>query len=235
MINEVEVVCLGNAVLVTIEGDGIIRRAERFTGVEDLLKNVEERCFQFGQHVPETAAKRISSPGNELLIARIHELVSQLSRHPTTKHRHGDGRLLEDLGETTSGDLQLRVGLLELRGNRLRFLILLLDLDRLFLQLIAELLQLTVSSLRFCVRCLFSGEATSLLFSGPALREISGDFGEANELARLVAERRDDDVRPELRSVFADTPALILEATQAGRHLELVLGKALGRFVEGVE
>ena len=37
---------------------------------------------------------------------------------------------------------------------------------------------------------------------------------------------RDDDVGPELRSVLANTPALVLQSSGASRHLQLALGFA---------
>ncbi len=49
-------------------------------------------------------------------------------------------------------------------------------------------------------------------------------FGEAQQFALLVLERRDDDVRPKLRAVLADPPALVLEATFGGGDLEFVGG-----------
>jgi hypothetical protein len=44
-------------------------------------------------------------------------------------------------------------------------------------------------------------------------RNIARDFGESSQAAGLVAERSDDDVGPEARSILAHPPALGLEAT----------------------
>jgi hypothetical protein len=59
-----------------------------------------------------------------------------------------------------------------------------------------------------------------------ALGEVAGDLREAPQRAVGVAQRGDDDVRPEQRAVLADAPALVLEAPELGRALELDLGPA---------
>ena len=41
-----------------------------------------------------------------------------------------------------------------------------------------------------------------------AFRQISGDFCKPNQRSRFIMQRRDDDARPELRTVFADSPVL---------------------------
>ena len=110
-------------------------------------------------------------------------MIRQLSCDASSENDHRDRRLLEHLRQTTARNLQLDIGLLELFGDRLRFLLLLLDLDRLLLQLIAELLQLFVPALRFGTRCFFRGQPTLLFLGGAALGEIARDFGEANQLA----------------------------------------------------
>ncbi len=57
-------------------------------------------------------------------------------------------------------------------------------------------------------------------------RQVTGDFGEAAELAALVPQGRDDDVGPKLRAVLADAPALVLEPAFGVGDLQLVGGPA---------
>src|SRR5206468_8077556 len=60
-------------------------------------------------------------------------------------------------------------------------------------------------------------------------------FAKAHERSRFVEERRDHDVGPEARSVFADTPSFVLEAALAGGYLELPRGLAPRDIFGGVE
>jgi hypothetical protein len=43
------------------------------------------------------------------------------------------------------------------------------------------------------------------------LRDVAGDLGKLEELARIVAQRIDDHARPELAAALAHPPALVLE------------------------
>src|SRR6185312_8292128 len=75
------------------------------------------------------------------------------------------------------------------------------------------------------------------LLRRPPIGEIARDLGEADQFAMLVAERGDDDIRPEARAVLANAPALVLEASRSRGRCELELGKAfrvaLGRIKNG--
>src|SRR5690606_9733690 len=61
-----------------------------------------------------------------------------------------------------------------------------------------------------------------LLLAAP-FAQIARDLREADELTVRVAQRRDDDVRPEPGAVLADPPRLVLEAPVGGRAGELVV------------
>ena len=61
----------------------------------------------------------------------------------------------------------------------------------------------------------FLGQASSVLLGELALGQVPGDFGKPTQFALLVLQRRDDDVRPKLRAVLADPPALVLEPPSA--------------------
>ena len=66
----------------------------------------------------------------------------------------------------------------------------------------------------------------ALLSEAAALGQIARHLGEADQLAVLGAQRGDDHVRPELRAVLADAPALVLEPAVARRALQLALALA---------
>lgn len=85
-------------------------------------------------------------------------------------------------------------------------------------------------------------EPQRLLLSRTSLGEVSRHLGEPDQLAVLVAKRRDDDVGPEARAVLPHAPAFILEPAQSGRVLELLgrlagrdVGRRVGRRIEGRE
>ena len=59
-----------------------------------------------------------------------------------------------------------------------------------------------------------------LLLGGPALGQIAGNLGIADQIAGRVADRIDDDVCPEAAAVLAYTPAFGLEPAFASRRLE---------------
>src|SRR5581483_7891911 len=68
-----------------------------------------------------------------------------------------------------------------------------------------------------------------------ALREVAHHLRVAEELAGVVAHRRDDDVRPERRAVAPHAPFLLLEAAFLRRDLQLarrLAAVALARRVE---
>src|SRR4051812_26019474 len=52
------------------------------------------------------------------------------------------------------------------------------------------------------------------------LRDVACDLCEADKLARCIADRVNDDVRPDQGPVFADTPAFVLKTTLALRCLQ---------------
>src|SRR5688572_28671356 len=68
-----------------------------------------------------------------------------------------------------------------------------------------------------------------------ALREIAGDLGEPEQLAGFVAQRGNDDVRPEARAVLADTPVLVLEPAERRRLGQLVLRPAARDLIVRIE
>src|SRR5204862_1861237 len=67
-----------------------------------------------------------------------------------------------------------------------------------------------------------------LVVRSPALGEVTRDLDEAFEAARGIAYWREDDVRPELLAVLAESPALFLEAAFRGRGLELPVRLSAG-------
>ena len=77
--------------------------------------------------------------------------------------------------------------------------------------------------------------SAQLLLGGLPLGEVARDLGEADELARGIADRIDDDVRPEAGAVLADAPALLLEASLAGRGLQGPRGQPALPILVGVE
>jgi hypothetical protein len=68
-----------------------------------------------------------------------------------------------------------------------------------------------------------------------ALGRVARDLGVADELTLVVPDGGDGDVGPELASVLADAPALLLVATVPPGHRELVLGMPRGLLPLGVE
>src|SRR5688572_12016112 len=58
------------------------------------------------------------------------------------------------------------------------------------------------------------------------LRQVAGDLRERDQFSILIAQRRNDDVRPEPRAVLAHSPAFILEAAFPSGDLELMRGPA---------
>ncbi len=67
------------------------------------------------------------------------------------------------------------------------------------------------------------------------LRQVARDLAEADQLPRRVAQRGDDHVRPEARTVLADAPSLVFEASGVRRRPELEFGKAFGDEIARVE
>jgi hypothetical protein len=67
------------------------------------------------------------------------------------------------------------------------------------------------------------------------LAQVARDLGEAEQLARFVAQGGDHDVRPEARAVLLHPPALILEAPLGGGDLQLVLRPATFQSFAGIE
>src|SRR6185369_626088 len=63
---------------------------------------------------------------------------------------------------------------------------------------------------RFCLgKAARVGDRTHLRI--PSLREIAGNFGETNQLTRLIVNGGDYDIRPERTTVLANAPAFFLE------------------------
>ena len=77
--------------------------------------------------------------------------------------------------------------------------------------------------------------AHQLRLDALALGEIARHLGEAEQPAGVVAHRGNDDARPEARAVFAQPPALLLEAALARRHLQLPLRLAALDLLRRVE
>jgi hypothetical protein len=120
----------------------------------------------------------------------------------------------------------------------LRLLRLRLELDRLLLQCPIELVQLVRARLGFGAGRRLGGEAHRLLLRRPPIGEVARDFREADYLAALVAQRRDDHVRPEARAVLSDAPSLVLEPAMVSRGHELHLRlprRDVRRGIEGRE
>ena len=69
----------------------------------------------------------------------------------------------------------------------------------------------------------------------PALGEVAGDLGEADQIAVGIADRVDDHVSPETRAVLAHAPALGLELALAGGRLEGTLGEPAGAILFRIE
>src|SRR5918995_139631 len=65
---------------------------------------------------------------------------------------------------------------------------------------------------------------TQRLFGSATRGEIARDFGKPEKLPRLIAQRCDDDIRPEARAILAQAPSFILEASLERCHFELMLG-----------
>src|SRR4029077_1743255 len=59
-----------------------------------------------------------------------------------------------------------------------------------------------------------------------AFGEVARDLGEADEVARTVPDRIDDDIGPEPGAVLADPPSLVLELPLAFGDLKRALGQA---------
>ncbi len=76
--------------------------------------------------------------------------------------------------------------------------------------------------------------AQRLLGSTP-LGQVARDLGEAAQRARRVADRVDDDMRPEARAVLAHAPGLRLEPTLGQRRGQGTGGQALGAILLAVE
>ena len=60
-----------------------------------------------------------------------------------------------------------------------------------------------------------------------ALRQVAGQFGEAAQIAGLIANGREDDVRPERRAVLAHAPPFVLVPSAGGGEVEVVLRLAV--------
>ena len=65
------------------------------------------------------------------------------------------------------------------------------------------------------------------LLHAPAFGHIAGHLHKAAHLSSLVAQGRDDDMRPEGHPILADPPALGLDLPCGHRHLQFVLGPLL--------
>jgi len=66
-----------------------------------------------------------------------------------------------------------------------------------------------------------------LLLHAPAFGHISGYLHKAAHLSGLVAQGRDDDMRPEWHRILADPPALGFDLAFDHRHHQFVLGPLL--------
>src|ERR671925_44114 len=65
------------------------------------------------------------------------------------------------------------------------------------------------------------GQPQPFLFGLPTFRQVTGDFDEAREAIRWVANGREDDICPEARPVLAHSPIFLLESPLLRRNLEL--------------
>ena len=68
-----------------------------------------------------------------------------------------------------------------------------------------------------------------------ALGDVARDLGEADDLAAIVADGIDDDMRPEAAAVLAHAPAFLLEAALAPGGVERLLRLAVAAVLLGVE
>src|SRR6188472_3291258 len=76
--------------------------------------------------------------------------------------------------------------------------------------------------------------AEGLLPSSPR-REVSRHLGEADELAARIAERGDDDVRPEPRAILANAPSFVRGLSLTLGHEQLGLGLSGRQILGGIE
>jgi hypothetical protein len=70
------------------------------------------------------------------------------------------------------------------------------------------------------------GLLLNLLLGLFALGQVARHFREAPQRAVLVAQCRDDDVGPELLSIFPHAPAFVFKAPILGCRLQFLLGQA---------
>ena len=82
---------------------------------------------------------------------------------------------------------------------------------------------------------LLPGVLSQLLGRSLALGHVTGDLGEADQLACPVADGAEHYAGPEARAVLAGAPALLLEMAGAGGDLQLASGLARGGLLRGIE
>ena len=133
-------------------------------------------------------------------------------------------RILEALG-----------GQLDLLSELLRLLRLYFELDRLILQLMVQCVELLGASFGGLARSKFGGEANRLHLRGATLGEVPGDLRESHYPSAVVAQGRDDDVRPEARAVLPQPPAFVLEPAVPRRTDELHRGLSRLDVFRGIE
>src|SRR6266404_198443 len=75
---------------------------------------------------------------------------------------------------------------------------------------------------------LFLQQPAGVVLGLLALGEIARDFQETAHAPTFVVQRRDNDVGPEARAIFAHAPVVVLEAAGRGRGFELVVRPVLG-------
>ncbi len=61
------------------------------------------------------------------------------------------------------------------------------------------------------------------LFGPSSLGEIAGDLGETDEGSRLIPDRSDDDVGPEVRPIFSQSRSFLLESPLSRGDFQFVL------------
>ena len=82
---------------------------------------------------------------------------------------------------------------------------------------------------------LYAALSGAFLLGAATLGEVTRDLRESDHGATLVAQRRDDDVGPEARSVLAKPPPLVLEPAISRRGHELHFGLSGGDVLGGIE
>src|SRR6185437_15857398 len=87
---------------------------------------------------------------------------------------------------------------------------------------LVEPLELLTPPIGYGTRGLLCREPPGLFLRFAACAKVARNLRKADQPAFTIAQRCDDDVRPKPRSILADAPVLVLEASVAGGDVELV-------------